>query len=206
MTQQGYAKRDQFTLLEECGFITPLHGLVMDVWKVVRNPWLVVYDDELKHCGEGKTLWPRTKAALEIPSKYCSIFIPTTDDPLVHSVSRRLLAVGERMWWLRYESDDWMSNHAENVDVSVVGETLPRDRYELEGDHDFTYLKDYPLFAIDFVETPDGRLMAIDFNSAPGLKSTGMEDILPAKEVVDLIKSFMSANQWRKLHEQPTPC
>ncbi len=193
-SRQGLPKRDQFTLLEECGFTVPLHGHVFEVAPNVTTPWLVVYDDEMAHCGEGKALWHRTKASLEVPNQYCSVFIPSTEDPVVHAVSMRLLAIGDRLWWLKYESNGWMSNHADNVDVTVIGETLSREQYALEESFEFGHLGEYPLFAIDFVKAKDGRLMAIDFNSAPGLKGTGMENLMPSKGVVEAIKSYLTAH------------
>lgn len=191
-TRQGLSKREQFTLFEKIGFRVPLHGCVSDVAPKAIPSWLVVYYDEMAHCGEGKRLWRRPDFALEyVPNLYCSVFVPSTDEPASHAISKRLLAVGNRMWWLRYESNNWMSNHAENVEVAVVGEALPRQQYAAEAGLDFSHLSEYPLFAIDFVEAKDGQMMAIDFNSAPGLKGTGMEDVLPSKEVVDSIRAYL---------------
>lgn len=101
------------------------------------------------------------------------------------------------MWWLSYESKgSWQSNHAEEVEVKVLSETLNRDAYAREGEHDFSLLESYPIFAIDFVYSLARRqLMAIDFNSAPGLKHTGMDQILGAKACFDLIHEFVLMQQ-----------
>lgn len=89
-----------------------------------------------------------------------------------------------------------MSNHASEVSVSVMGETLNRQNYALEGEHDFDFLDRYPLFAIDFVESLSHKqLMAIDFNTAPGMKGTGMEDIISTEQVVKLIREFVLLNR-----------
>lgn len=194
----GISKRNQFELLEHAGFSVPVHGYVQDIWSRTSKDYLVVYDDEFAHCGEGKTLWRKTKAAMEAPRKYCSVFIETTNDPLVRSESKRLLAIGDCMFWLTYKSNGWMSNHAEDIEVSVNGETLRRQSYEREGEHDFDFLNRYPLFAIDFVKSLSSNLlMAIDFNTSPGLKGTGIEDVLSAKEVHKLITDFVIIHQLR---------
>lgn len=194
--KKGISKRNQFELLEQAGFTTPLHGLVRDVWAKTRNDYLVVYDDEFAHCGKGKILAHRTKAAMQASDKYCSVFIPTTPEPTLEAESSRLLAIGNRLFWLKYRSNDWMSNHAEIVDISVTGETLNRDAFSVEGGHDFDFLNRYPLFAIDFVQSlHSGRLLAVDFNSAPGLKGTGMEDFVSPAKVVELISEFVWLNR-----------
>jgi hypothetical protein len=198
----GISKRDQFELLENAGFSVPIHGWVHDIWSRTSKDYLVVYDDEFAHCGEGKTLWHRTKAAMEATGKYCSIFIPTTNDPVTQSESIRLLAIGDRLFWLTYKSDGWMSNHAENIEVKVNSETLGRRSFAIEGEHDFDFLNRYPLFAIDFVKPLSSNLiMAIDFNTSPGLKGTGIEDVLPAKEVHKLIADFVVIHQLQRSKE-----
>jgi hypothetical protein len=44
-----------------------------------------------------------------------------------------------------------------------------------------------PLFAVDFVGY-GGGLVAIDFNLAPGLRGTGLENVLSPSEVYRLIE------------------
>lgn len=192
-TKQGLNKRDQFALLEQIGFAVPLHGIAKDIVGKSNNDRLVVYEDESLHCGEGKLLCSTQAASTLHDDKYASIFIPTTEHPEDHAVSRRLLGIGDRLFWLRYESfGSWQSNHAHNVRVVVQSETLSRDAYAAEGELNFSLLKPYPLFAIDFVESLQHQtLMAIDFNSAPGLKGTGMEDVISAQDVVRAIRSFL---------------
>lgn len=191
MMTGGLSKREQFQLLERIGFTTPLNGIVEEVWDKSANH-LVVYTNEQSHCGEGKELYHKSQAVAFVPKLYCSIFIPTTEDPQERAVSRRLLAIGDRMWWLRYESEGrWQSNNAPTTSISVVSETLNRRNYALEGEHDFAPLAAYPLFAVDFVESlVNGQLLAIDFNSAPGLKNTGIEEYVSAVEVVGLLAEF----------------
>ena len=73
---------------------------------------------------------------------------------------------------LRYESlDDWRGNA--DSDVQVVRENE-------EGYHSIS--QDYPLFAIDYATSDpddfDKCGYAIDFNSAQGVRWTGINDIL----------------------------
>lgn len=195
-SSDGMPKREQFALLDRAGFAVPAHGTIEQLYEYTEQEYFVGYDDELAHRGEGKFFAQRDYAKEHFPHAYGSIFIPTTDEPNEHAISRRLLAVGDRLWWLKYEAHgSWQSNHAPEVEVSVVSETLPRKSYALEGEHDFSELRRYPMFAIDFVESLETKqLLAIDFNSAPGLKGTGMDSILNGREVVKLLAEYVQLN------------
>jgi hypothetical protein len=157
----------------------------------VKTVPLVVYTDPAAHCGEGKLLVEWRHAIEAHPLDYSIPFIATTNDPH-KATSYRLLQVGNRAWWLRYEGHGgWMSNHCERTEICVIEEITPIDRTA-------ACIKEFPIFAIDFVvpvaEAPVfefGEVLehgyAIDFNSAPGLRGTGMEDILSATEVYGLV-------------------
>ena len=56
-----------------------------------------------------------------------------------------------------------------------------------------------PLFAIDFVVGQE--LYAIDFNVAPGIRGSGVEKLLTAKEVVESIEAF----KWQESSTSITP-
>ncbi len=189
------SKRQQFQLLQEMGFNVPSHGTVTEVVERLAGTQqeqsppltLVGYTDEFAHAGEGKIIRAYYYLISEQPHLYCSEFIPTSEDTTI-SISYRLLQVGDRAWWLKYEGrGSWMSNHAPDVTVEVL--------HEAHGFWDTgeeIRPKQYPLFAIDFV-VPVGseKKLAIDFNTAPGLKQTGMEEILSAKECYELIAEWM---------------
>ncbi|HEY9598421.1 MAG TPA: hypothetical protein V6D33_12200 [Cyanophyceae cyanobacterium] len=177
-------KLEQFNLLIKAGLNTPIFGRVGDSHFFRIQQWLkakvVLYVDDLAHRGEGKKL---EKFSMAQAYKDCpfSVFVPTTGEPEKHSISHRYLQIGDRAWWLKYEGKgSWLSNHAQEIEIELIGESCSlwehKKRTKLFGQ--------YPLFAIDFVtpiDSPETRL-AVDFNSAPGIGGTGIEEILSAKE------------------------
>jgi hypothetical protein len=141
---------------------------------------LVVYLDEMAHRGEGKMIMNALDAVEKYPDHFCTEY--RADSAL--ATSFRYLQIGKRAWWLRYWStDDWRSNCG---DVHIDLLTEATDLYALP----------YPLYAIDFIPTFDG-LRACDLNIAPGLKGTGMEDVLKPKEVYDLIEEAVHLQEGR---------
>jgi hypothetical protein len=183
-------KMDQFRLLLTQGFKVPFVGTPDElIGSLGPSDLVVVYEDDRAHCGEGKILTEIDIAFHDYWDYPCSQWINSTGE-YDRAQSYRLLQVGDRAWLLRYEgTGGWMSNHCDNTDIFIEG--------EIEALPNFGY----PLFAIDFVnkvndpapETLEDlkRLFAIDFNSAPGMRWTGMNDILQAAEVVQLIRSAL---------------
>jgi hypothetical protein len=135
----------------------------------------VVHQDPFAHRGEGKVVL----AGSVIRERY-------DDDATVvryiegaRGRSLRHLQVGNRAWLLTYESaNDWRSNCGD-VTIRVGGTCHPMTRAR------------WPLFAVDFVRDEDGELYAVDLNTSPGLKGTGMEGELKPAEVVRLIKAWV---------------
>lgn len=172
----GPTKPEQFDLLAAAGYNTPPHGLVRDVagtyWGDERRHVLdlVVYDDPTAHCGDGKRI---SRAGDEPPEKYCSAYLGDRGP----GVSWRYLQVGRHHFWLEYTSEaDWRSNVGDGA-VTIIGVGLDA------GYHPFFKL---PLFAVDFVIGND--LYAVDFNTAPGIRGSGVEKILPPKAAAQAIK------------------
>ena len=212
-SDSGPSKREQLFLLEQLECHPPLHGFVKDIVPkllqlkpktLYHNKFIVIYTDEHKHRGEGKICVSiNAKQVLEnFQDNYCSLFIPSTDNPLEKSISRRLLCIGNRCFWLTYQSPtNWMSN-AHDTTITYNCETLNRKNYCNEcyaAELIYDLLKPYPMFAIDFVESlVHKKLMAIDFNISPGLKYTGIEDILSAKHVYQLIHDHIFLFNRRK--------
>lgn len=185
----GMSKREQFALLDSILALTPMHGLVRDVAERGRGKVLevVVYLDEYAHAGEGKVRMATIRALREYPDHYCCAFIPTG---FQRAVSIRHLQIGNRGWRLQYEvkGDEWRSNCGA-VEIKLLSEWGAWERGR-------DMLAKYPLFAIDFVGlmSRDWRdLRAIDFNTAPGLKGTGIEAVLSPQEVCDLISEHIES-------------
>lgn len=185
-------KRNQLTLLDAAGFNTPKHNYLYKLYNYVN--WseddsiknFVVYINHLAHRGEGKIVLTRedvSKESLKEFSKdsilncYASQYISTEDKP--SNKTHRILNIGNRQFRINYSSDDpWRSNCGNvkvEFDTEIFGDMMIPS--PLEG---------RALWAVDFA----GGIFAIDLNTSPGLRGTGIEDVLKPKEVVDLIKEF----------------
>jgi hypothetical protein len=169
----GMSRGNMLIHLNNHGIATPAFGPVQTLAATIpgiKN--LVVYTNERSHRGEGKLLLSLDAALRDHPGTLASVYVGQD-----HGISHRLLQVGEYSFWLRYQSKDWRSNYG---DVDVV---------LLDCGADYHPTIDQPLFALDFVgESP---FLAVDFNIAPGIRGTGVEELLSGKEVVDAIKEAM---------------
>ena len=169
-TTDGLSRPAMLTFLGHHGFNPPKHG---KVWEIAMDcPKLVVYTDERSHRGEGKLLLGSKEAMEQYPGSYASEYIESAPQSL------RLLQVGIMRWMLSYRSDDaWRSNVGSEVEISILSEHVG---YSLK--------IAAPLFAIDFVTDRKGAQYAVDFNVAPGLKWTGIDDRMKPEDIVNLIK------------------
>jgi len=200
MTTGGPSKREQLKLLDAAGFLTPPHGLVgevMDSWweaEQRRVRAVVAYTDETLHCGEGKRVYLRhhlrSNPHMGMPGGdrywrenelYCTAFVGCPLEAGYGASSVRRLQVGRHVFWVEYRStESWMSNVGDG-DCFVIGAEFGA------GYHPHI---DLPLFAVDFVL---GREMyAVDFNTAPGIRGSGVEKLLPAPAAADAILSWFS--------------
>lgn len=172
-SRSGMNRREMFAFLKEKGERTPRVGTLKQLLaEGVKK--VVVYLDEMAHRAEGKILLLASDAAQEYPDHLCSEFIENPDQIVC---TTRRLQVGDQIFWLQYTSDDaWRSNFG-TVEIKII-------KHETSL-HPSIH---HPLFAIDYVHGEAGRY-AIDFNIAPQIKGTGIEEVLPPKKVVELIKS-----------------
>lgn len=193
---RSMSKLDQFHLLQKLDLRTPMYGTpkVLYANGLGNDELVVVYTDDKAHCGEGKEMVDLSLALENHPNTLCSQWINTASS-FDESRSYRLLQIGDRAWWLKYEGQGgWMSNHCEETTIYIESECKPIDA---------EMLRPYPLFAIDFVypvNTPYNDEIdlvngyAIDFNSAPGMKWTGINEILQPWDVYKLLSDFVSRN------------
>lgn len=197
-SNNGMNRIEIFNFLKSHNYLTPKHGYVKqlsklypeeyryreycddskkfdDSWKYIE---LVVYLDINLHRGENKIKISLDKAIELYPDNYASLFI------FNYGISHRYLQIGNKSFWLRYISkNDWRSNCG---DVKIIIDS------QNNGYHKSIKSS---LFAIDFVrsineKTKQDDYLAIDFNISPGIKGTGIENILKPNEVVDLIKGY----------------
>jgi hypothetical protein len=175
---QGPTKQEQFELINQAGYNVIPYGRPIDF---SDEDLLVVL-----HAGEGKILLSQPEALARHPEKLCSLFIKSPKYYTNNANSTRYLWVGSRCFEFFYENLDakeWRSNVGE-VDVTFLSELTNHPHPKC--------LAQFPLVAIDFVGGQDEFTnYAIDLNISPGLKHTGIEDVLKAKEVYDLIVSWV---------------
>lgn len=158
---------------------------------------VVVYTALRSHRGEDKLLMPLSEAVERFPAAYASQY----QDTAVRGYSERLLVVGGQGYRYSYQSDsDWRSNCGNEVTISKPV------RWPLNHEEK-AIAKEWPLFAIDYVRRERSKGMeptcmpwyvACDFNIAPGLKGTGMEDLLAPLDAAALIMEAIE--EQRALH------
>lgn len=152
----------------------PMHGTCSEMKEHFRSDdRVVVYTDELAHCGEGKELLYYDEALARFPDKLIAEYLKGE----CKSMSLRMLSIGEKVYFLGYYSDDAWRSNCGNVRIDLLDELECQVAY-----------CDLPLYAIDFVKDC-GIFYAVDFNSSPGLRGTGIEEVLTPADVVDLIKN-----------------
>lgn len=178
-TYSKTSKLEDFILLKSLGFCIPKIGTVsqLDAMLLDKFSKVVVYLNDHAHAGEGKRLLSLESALVLYPNHFASEYIINKD--YEYSESYRYLRVGSKTFWLKYVSyDDWRSNCGD-VDISII-----------DFDVNLTVPQLNPLFAIDFIKT-NNKLIALDYNSSPGLKWTGVEDIMTGKEVFNEIVNLL---------------
>jgi len=192
----------------ELGLTTPRFGIVEDVCEEILPDWpelrdieckqgersiedlisVVVHLDIRSHAGEGKFLMSVKDAVKQYSGEFAVEYIPAT--PAGVGVSLRYLRIGHRQFWLRYSSsNDWRSN-AGDVKIEYLSEE------KRVSDKDAMKIH-HPLFAVDFVMGAKA-MYAIDFNESPGLRGTGIEDVISGKDVYLEIEECLSVSEKRK--------
>ncbi len=180
MSVTDLSRSEAFGKLTAMGLATPAWGPVQSLYSTLPAETLVVvYMDEYAHRSEGKSRMT-IEQAIGHCNKIASVYVPN----IRSAISLRYLRIGERIFWLIYSSqDEWRSNYG---DVSITNGAAP------------PYLKRFrdaepmPMLAIDFVKCLYGGWLAIDYNTAPGLRGTPVEDAMSATEVMNEIVKWFS--------------
>jgi hypothetical protein len=166
---------EMFKFLEEHNIPTAQNGYVDKIVTysdIKYNNEFIIYTDLDAHRAEGKIKISAKEALEEYKDYYCSRYMN-----FEYGISYRELIIGDIYCLLKFYSHDWRSNYGD-VDVKII--RVKRDWQNLHS-------IDLPLYAIDYIKKHD-RYYAVDFNIAPQIKGTGLEDIISAKEVVDEIR------------------
>lgn len=183
LSRGGPDRATALRMLESAGLRVPMYGKVRDLARALvagggKDAQVVVHMDPMGHRGEGKVLLLVVEAAIQHPDCLGTVYIRP---PGQFAVSRRLLFLGDRHFWLGYrsESGDWRSNWGDVV-VRVLGcSPVPPMRRPGRS-----------VLAIDFVPDEYGELWAVDLNVAPRVRGTGVEEVLPAREAAGAIAAW----------------
>lgn len=175
-------RRESLIALEWASWSTPRWGPVAAFVNFPQQR-VVVYTDETMHQGIGKELLTVEQArAKHYDELLCTFFV---DSAGASAISRRWLAVGHRVLVFEYESrDDWRSNY-DTTDIRFVEElsSCPESLRRLMSAYTT------PIIAIDCVQARGtSRWLATDLNLAPGMRGSGIEDIISPAECASLIK------------------
>lgn len=173
MAGHGQHRSLDHDLLESAGFQVPPRGIHLALLAPGKD--VVIYDDPHAHRGDGKR---RAKVKDIHAGEYAIRWV----GPEKGGESWRLLVLGRKMFLLSYKSTtDWRSNFDPEVRVYSGPPFYDTKVMEVRA------LKlNLPLAAIDFVADGD-TLWALDLNTAPQVKGTGVEDIIKPKEIAEAI-------------------
>lgn len=201
VSTDGMNRKEMFEFLDYSLWLhIPINGTVQEVFeqrfgksaKFFENH-IVLYHDITSHSGENKELIRANQALKQYPDTFCSVYIKHKDwEEHSFGISYRYLKIGKNHYWLKYTSyDDWRSNNG-NVKIELLD--------NIERFDNVLYIPSYvPFFAIDFIADKYEDFYAIDYNIAPGLKWTGIEQILSPNDVYKLIVEGVEYKKQREL-------
>lgn len=192
----GYSKPQQFDLLSSYfGYKVPPNATVREFYaQSVRtakcyNPaynsseQLVVYLDNYAHAGNDKIVWSIAGSMVELengPNLYASLFLPTTEDPLNHSISYKYIKFGMHYALFKIECFNGWRTNSGNLDIVLIKHGLEEDLQKLIWN---------PLYSIDMIRY-NGEYYAVDLNTAPGMRGLGMHHEYAGQEIVDSIRRW----------------
>jgi hypothetical protein len=181
----GLKRSEMFPFMERLGLRVPKYGIAREIGEE-KIIWCIVHTDEMAHTGEGKFRYLSSRIPEEHLDLFAVQYVYRKDIDKKYwfsGQSFRWLRVGECNFFLRYFSgEDWRSNVGENVKIDIVGN--PGIDLKLISK------VNRPLYAVDFVMDRYGALFAIDYNSAPGVKGTPIEEMIPAGDFVGIIRRW----------------
>lgn len=200
-----FPKWSQFQILQDLGYKVPTNGALFCTPNLQTCNQIVVYLDPYSHRGQGKELLhPANAVANNMGNLFCSEYIPTTQENTKYfhqnPTSYRVLKFGIQGYYIfQYTSntDKWRSNVGEveiklltKADDVLLKELMPK-YHRKPILHELS-----PLIAIDIVKNINtGEYYAIDFNTAPQLKYTGLENAVNAYMVEQAILEFYESRK-----------
>ncbi len=184
-SQRDRTRELDHLLLRCAGLETPV-GQALGNWP--GETLVVAYTDPRAHRGEGKRLGTVDELLADgvLSVTYSVMWVGGQRS---RGRSLRLLSCGRSHFWLDYRQRDpgeWRSNVGDvEITFGMPGRIEER-AYEAVGRLQRA-LKE-PLTAVDFVDAGEGRWLAVDFNTAPGIRGTPVEgEPRAARDVAECI-------------------
>ena len=210
ISTDGPNKLEQFEIMENHGLIVPNYWHVKDFnkdWYIAQlQEQFVVYMDIDKHRGEGKELFYGDQVVHrmdQIGDKLiCDYCRPMNWDIFTY----RCLVIGrKKLYWFRCcSNDEWRSNvgHMDGddcmVDMKRINDDIVyfmREGKEFDDIWEKVMTFNYPMYAIDFVISefgyPGKKMVAVDFNIAPGIHDNSID----SKEIYKLVCHWFENNK-----------
>jgi hypothetical protein len=180
--RKNFGRRDQFSLFDQLRIKHPMMGVV----GIMDPGEIVVYTDEFKHCGLGKVR--SSSQYTKYGGKLYSRFIKSAPQ----AMSFRDLWIGNSRFFLQYVSDDKWRSNVGNVMITQLNSVYSHDHLFPNYDRSRIYS---PIFAFDYVRNQlTEEMLAVDFNTAPGLRGTPIEKMYSGEFVAGLIKEWFASN------------
>lgn len=176
----GPDRLEMFRILTGLGFEVPTYGMPKDLLRWHSPDELcVVYLKPWSLQGRDKERMTIARALEEHPEKLCSWWIPkSVADGLDRSVSYRLLKIGRKTFYLRFQSfDPWRSNWSPQIETRV-------------GSDGWITQVRRPIWAVDLVRHGADRLLATDFNIRPGVSQPEVIAALPGLSIIEPIREW----------------
>lgn len=186
-------RSEDHRLLQESGLVAP-EGASLGLWP--GRTLVVAYTRPAAHRGEGKRMgYADTLLENDVPPATWAV--PWIGGDVSRGRSLRLLSVGRSHYWLSYRQRDpneWRSNVG---DVEVAWADIHLERFErtaMDAAARLQLLLREPMVAIDFADEGAGSWVAIDLNTAPGVRGSPVETALrtPAMSSRDVAEAAAS--------------
>jgi hypothetical protein len=177
-TRSGPSRPEMMELLAGQGMTVPRYGRVRELAKSLPGETeLVVHLDELAHQAEGKIKCAVNEAVQSYPDFFGVEYI---ESGCAGGCTLRCVCIGQREFWMEYYNPRGWRSNAGDVSITMLAGSVRQEGL----------LPEFPLWAIDYVPA-GGRLYAIDFNIAPRLEGTGLEDRITPWQAYREIASFL---------------
>lgn len=180
-------------LLLRCSGLETPEGQPLGGWP--GETLVVAYVDPRAHCGDGKRRGTVDALLYDgVPATTYSVMWVGGNRSRGRSL--RLLSAGRSHYWLEYRQRDpseWRSNVGDVEIVFGMPGRIEGRAYDAAGRLQRA-LKE-PLTAIDFVDAGDGMWLAVDLNTAPGMRGTPVEhEPRASRDIAEMI-----AMRWGEL-------